>query len=126
MSTIKVTNIQATGETVSRAVLGIAPVWINFNGTGTPSTTKSQNTSSITDNGTGQYHIAITNAMADANFAALGSVIGDSTGTNRVYALVASRDANTTTRISINTAEANAGSTSDWTHISAAVLGDLA
>ena len=36
MSTLKVTNIQATGETASRAVSGVAAAWVNFNGTGTP------------------------------------------------------------------------------------------
>jgi len=106
---------------------GTAKAWINFNGTGTPSVTKSYNTGSITDNGTGQYHITITNALSDANFVALGSVIGDSATSDRTNALVASRDSKTTTRIPINTINvANAGAQADWTHISAAVLGDLA
>ena len=32
MSTLKVTNIQATGETASRAVSGVAAAWVNFDG----------------------------------------------------------------------------------------------
>jgi hypothetical protein len=50
--------------------------WVNFDGTGTyspnPSTSKirgSGNVSSITDNGTGDYTVNFTTAMADANYA---------------------------------------------------------
>jgi hypothetical protein len=42
--------------------------WINFNGTGTPSIRASGNVSSITDNGTGNYTVNLTNAMTDTNY----------------------------------------------------------
>ena len=32
MSTLKVTNIQATGETASRSATSVAAAWANFNG----------------------------------------------------------------------------------------------
>lgn len=53
---------------------GSAPVyacraWVNFNGTGTVAIRASGNVSSITDNGTGDYTINFTTAMADANYA---------------------------------------------------------
>jgi len=106
---------------------GTAKAWIHFNGTGTPSTIKSYNTGSITDNGTGQYHVSITSALADADFVALGSVIGDSATSDRTNALVSSRDSKTTTRIPINTINvANAGAQADWTNISGVAIGDLA
>ena len=68
MSTLKVTNIQATGETASRAVSGVAAFWIMFDGTGTPTANNSLNASSITDIGTGEYDHNLTNSMSSANY----------------------------------------------------------
>jgi hypothetical protein len=42
--------------------------WVNFNGTGTVAIRASYNVSSITDNGTGNYNINMTTALADANY----------------------------------------------------------
>ena len=47
---------------------GVAKAWINLDGTGTIGTNDSFNTGSTTDNGTGDYSITITNAMANANY----------------------------------------------------------
>jgi predicted RNA methylase len=44
-------------------------VWVNFNGTGTPSIRASFNVTSITDLGTGNYRVNFTNALTDANYA---------------------------------------------------------
>jgi hypothetical protein len=41
---------------------------VNFNGTGTVAIRASGNVSSITDNGTGDYTVNFTTAMADANY----------------------------------------------------------
>ena len=68
MSTLKVTNIQATGETVSRAVSGVAAAWLNLNGTGTIAIKDSTNFSSVTDIGTGNYKPIFTNSMSSANY----------------------------------------------------------
>lgn len=43
--------------------------WVNFNGTGTVAISASLNVSSITDNGTGDYTVNFTSALADANYA---------------------------------------------------------
>jgi len=43
--------------------------WVNFNGTSTVSIRASGNVSSITDNGTGDYTVNFTTALADANYA---------------------------------------------------------
>jgi hypothetical protein len=43
--------------------------WVNFNGTGTVAIRASGNVTSITDNGTGDYTVNFTTAMADANYA---------------------------------------------------------
>ena len=46
--------------------------WVNFNGTGTVAIRASGNVSSITDNGTGDYTVNFTTALADANYAVAG------------------------------------------------------
>jgi hypothetical protein len=56
----------------TNCIQGSAKAWINFNGTGTPAIRASYNVSSITDNGTGNYTINFTNALADANYAVAG------------------------------------------------------
>jgi hypothetical protein len=50
--------------------------WVNFNGTGTVAIRASGNVSSITDNGTGDYTVNFTNAMPDANYAAIATISG--------------------------------------------------
>ena len=50
--------------------------WVNFNGTGTVAIRGSGNVSSITDRGTGQYHINFTTALPDVNYSVNGSAIG--------------------------------------------------
>jgi hypothetical protein len=54
--------------------------WVNFNGTGTVAIRASFNVSSITDNGTGDYTLNFTNAMADSNYAVAISNVGASLG----------------------------------------------
>ena len=55
--------------------------WVNFTGTGTVIINGSFNVSSITDNGTGDYTINFTNALPDANYAAVfGCVDPQSSG----------------------------------------------
>ena len=54
---------------VNTVVDGSAKAWVNFNGTGTVAIRASFNVSSITDNGTGDYTVNFTNAMADTNYA---------------------------------------------------------
>ena len=69
MSTLKVTNIQATGETASRPVSGVAAAWINFNGTGTIAARDSINVASLTDNAAGEYSVNLTNNMSNDDYA---------------------------------------------------------
>ena len=47
--------------------------WVNFNGTGTVAIRASSNVTSITDGGTGIYTVNFTSALADANYAVLGT-----------------------------------------------------
>jgi len=61
-NTTKLLNPATVGGQLCRA-------WVNFNGTGTVAIRASFNVSSITDNGTGNYTVNFTTALADANYA---------------------------------------------------------
>ena len=63
----KNTNTEKSIDT-SYIFNGVAKVWINFDGTGTPAARDSFNVASITDNGTGSYDIVFTNSMSSANY----------------------------------------------------------
>jgi hypothetical protein len=65
----------------TNAIQGSAKAWVNFNGTGTVAIRASYNVSSITDNGTGDYTINFTNALADANYSVCASSCVASDGT---------------------------------------------
>ncbi len=77
MSTLKVNTIQDTsggsGSTPAQIEQGRAKAWINFDGDGTIAIRDSFNVSSITDNGTGDYTITFSNAMANTNYCVTGS-----------------------------------------------------
>jgi hypothetical protein len=77
MSTLRVNTIQNSGGTGSPAINGLAAAWVNFNGTGTVAIRASNNVSSITDNGTGDYTVNFTTALVDANYS---SVVGTGFG----------------------------------------------
>lgn len=64
-------NSEGTAVT-QNLVQGVVKAWINLNGTGTIATRDSFNSSSITDNGTGEYIDNFTNAMANTTYAASG------------------------------------------------------
>lgn len=57
-----------TAKLGSNKASGLAKAWVNFNGTGTVAIRASFNVSSITDNGTGDYTVNFTTALADANY----------------------------------------------------------
>lgn len=76
MSTIKANDIQnASGgiPTVKGQRL-IPTAWVNFDGTGTVAIRDSENVSSITDHGTGQYTPNFAVAMDNANYCVTGTV----------------------------------------------------
>ena len=72
MSTIKVTNLQATGETASRPVSGVAAAWLQSQTT-SASISDSFGVSSIDDDGTGEGGLHMTNSMSSANYAISGA-----------------------------------------------------
>jgi hypothetical protein len=74
MSTLRLTTISnqtGSSSVPSETVInGSAKAWVNFDGTGTVAIRGSFNVSSITDNGTGDYTVNFTNALANANYGA--------------------------------------------------------
>ena len=69
VSTSKILNgAVTTAKLGSAEASGLAKAWVNFNGTGTVAIRASFNVSSITDNGTGDYTVNFTTALADANY----------------------------------------------------------
>lgn len=77
MSTARFNTLENAAGTksvpVSTVVDGSAKAWVNFNGTGTVAIRASFNVTSITDNGVGIYTVNFTTAMADANYATIGT-----------------------------------------------------
>ena len=74
MSVIKANNItNVTGgiPTVKGQKL-IPTAWVNFNGESTVAIRDSENVSSITDNGTGDYTVTFATSMANINYASAG------------------------------------------------------
>ena len=86
MSTIKVgTLLAADGSTTTQpSIPALAPAmakaWVNFNGTGTVVIRDDYGVSSITDNGTGQYRINYSNAMANTSYCPTIGNTADSLG----------------------------------------------
>ena len=88
-------NLASAGSIVSESV-GDAPgymarAWVNFNGTGTVAIRASGNVTSITDNGTGDYTVNFTTAMADANYGVSGFATSQDTSPGHQWAFVTSR-----------------------------------
>ena len=81
-------SISVTGEgnsTTTNLQQGLAKVWCLLDGTGTIGILDSLNSASATDNGTGDYTITATNAMANTNFvccATSGQNSGDQISAN--------------------------------------------
>lgn len=71
MSTIKVDSLQTTGG----AGLYPAKAWVNFNGTGTVAIRRDGNVSSLSDYGTGNYGVNLSNNLSAANYS-VGGVAG--------------------------------------------------
>jgi len=127
MSTLKVTNIQATGETASRAVSGIAAASGAVN-TSTFGAIESNNVSSYTDRATGSVYANLSNAFASTSYITVSGsssvAIGSMSTTNASRGLVISPD--TVSRVSFNQFITTTGSTDDDPYLAFIAMGDLA
>ena len=85
--TLTITTLSdGTNSTSCTNVINGAKVWVNFNGTSGASIRASYNVSSVTYNGTGAYTVNFTNALADENYAAMGTMQSNAGG-GVIYAL---------------------------------------
>ena len=124
MSTLRCTNLQDTsgGNSLTTAQIynGAAKAWVNFNGTGTVAIRAQFNVSSITDNGTGDYTVNFTSALADANYGvSFGGQRGDGAGfINFGQCCIQGTSNNTpsftSSQIRFNVANSNGSTAIDW------------
>ena len=78
MSTLKADTIQSTsGGAATLTNQTAAKHLCVFDGTGTAAVDESFNNSSLTDNGTGRYAIAVTNAFTNLHFVFTGGTVGN-------------------------------------------------
>ena len=100
MSTIKVNAFQDTSGN------GFYPAraWVNFNGTGTVAIRDDGNVSSITDNGTGDYSVTLTNNFGDTNGSITYGGRRSSTLTSLSYWQQIYQEANDSIRVRVGTA----------------------
>ena len=118
MSTIKVTNIQATGESAVRSATSIAAAWVNYNHA-TETNENSYNVSGVTDVTTGEYQVNYTNNMANAKSAVLAL------STDVTFVGVDDESVNTASSVKILT-DNTSGGARDRNFNGVAVFGDLA
>ena len=64
------TYVSDGGSVTQNTVQGLAKTWLRMNGENTPAINDSLNITSVTDQATGNYRVAIANDMANANYAA--------------------------------------------------------
>jgi hypothetical protein len=132
MSTLRVSTIQDTAgsnsSTPAAIANGTAKAWVNFNGTGVVAIRAQYNVSSITDNGTGDYTVNFTSALADANYAmSYGGQRGDGSGfINFGQSCIQGTSNNTqsftASQVRVNVANSNGSAAIDWPVFFAAIF----
>ena len=71
-------TIRGEGTAHTSIQQGLAKTWLRMDGSGTPAINDSLNITSITDQATGNYRVAIANDMANTNYAATTGAGGSS------------------------------------------------
>ena len=125
-------NVLSEGTSVTTNLQqGLAKCWVNFNGDSTVAIRDTQNVGSITDNGTGDYTVNLSNSMASADYAPFTSGDSDPSVTAQIPIVnyksaggFATVDPTTSAfRLAIAT---NEGTKKDNTYVHASNFGDLA
>jgi len=130
MSELRADTITASNGTgpVTLTKQSAAKAFVSFGGTGTISSNKSLNISSLTDNGTGDYTTNISSAMDSADYIVQTSARDISGGTNLVMASPNYSRTFTASVSNVWTAFAGASSKTlhDASQIEKTIHGDLA
>lgn len=119
-STIRVDNFGPSAGGTTYSARGIAKAWVNFDGTGTIAARDSENVSSLTDNGTGDYTVNIANDFAAADYSSVFCV-GNTTTTDGFFYLTSQIVGSVTGRM-----RTHSGSLEDAAIVCGSLDGDLA
>jgi hypothetical protein len=119
--TLTISTLSDGTYTTSSTNLVRAPcmAWVNFNGS-TAAIRASYNISSVTRSSTGLYTVNFTNAMTDANYAALGTCAGGANAGSAVSAFIGYA-IYSTTAFDVQTGYNNGSSYVDGTIINVAI-----
>lgn len=112
-------TIRGEGSNQTSIQQGLLKAWGNFDGSGTVGTNDSFNMDSLTDNGTGNYTVNITNDLANAN----GCVSGYSIMDGLVYGDSSNVTSAGTFRLRVVVGHTNALMDPDEFHVQ--IAGDL-
>ena len=116
-----VTNIKDgsgnNATTPADLVQGRAKYWCVFQGTSTATILDSFNSTSLTDNGTGDYTLTIATDFGSDNYSALGTVSNSTRGVVSLGGIAAGT-------IPVSTRQADNGTLTDYGSISVAAFGD--
>lgn len=118
MSTLRVTTI----ATQAGVEVYTCKAWVNFNGAGTIAIRASGNVSSITDNGTADYTVNFTNALADANYSVVAAIGQTTITSGGGAAAVCMPKTYATGSIRILTGYGNSMTANDWDQNNIAVF----
>ena len=126
--TVSTINDSSGVLATQNGMTGIAKAWLNYNGSA-QTITGSFNVSSVTYNGTGDYTVNFTTAMANANYSVCGAT-GSSTGSGSPAGLIqlnmSAAEASippTTSALRFRTVTASYSATSNPTYVNIAVFG---
>ena len=118
-------SVQGEGNATTNLQQGLQKQWIDFNGSGTVAIVDSFNSASISDEGTGDYRVNLTNAMR-----AQEGCINTGIGQNRDGASPTDNDLfinfSSTTQILMKSRDSNGGNDEDSQMVCTSVNGDLA
>ena len=104
---------------------GVSKCWVNFDGTASGASSRDTfNVSGMTDNGSGNYTVAINNDMSNANFS-IGDSVGDYNDTSESIAFSFTHTQSSGT-MSIISAHYDGGSGQDRSSVCMQAFGDLA
>jgi hypothetical protein len=114
----------SASKIVTPAVIGgqLCRAWVNFNGTSTVAIRASYNVSSITDNGTGDYTVNFTTALADANYSVVGTSNINTTGSSNRVISAPYNSTPTTGQIRIRTTRADTAASEDHEYVNVAIF----
>jgi len=115
------------GAVTQNMVQGLAKVWINYNMNSSSSIYDSLNVASLTDNGTGDASVAVTNNLNNDDFAQVDGVGDEGSQFNNSRALgISSNSGKTTTGTRFDTGGQTVNNHYDFQENNIVIHGDLA